>query len=164
MVSSDLYITVSLFCCYSWKIMTTDPWIPRISVCHPQCPLVRDYWQQLKHSTVHHFMTDLETGTVFTFSISELSRDKHIVPFVYTCILVVYFNMIQTPYPYTHLTQFYWMKEKFYTLTLVLLNQDMSCLCKQCRSRSVGFFRSQLIWICTVCHSVFEFVSTTWIN
>ena len=22
---------------------------------------------------------------------------------------------------------------------------------KQCRSRSVGFFRSQLIWICTVC-------------
>ena len=24
--------------------------------------------------------------------------------------------------------------------------------CKQCRSRSVGFFRSQLIWICTVCH------------
>ena len=24
-------------------------------------------------------------------------------------------------------------------LTLVLLNPDMSCLCKQCRSRSVGF-------------------------
>ena len=37
-------------------------------------------------------------------------------------------------------------------LTLVLLNPDMSCLCKQCRSRSVGFFRSQLIWICTICH------------
>ena len=36
--------------------------------------------------------------------------------------------------------------------TLVLLNPDMSCLCKQCRSRSVGFSRSQLIWICTVCH------------
>ena len=28
----------------------------------------------------------------------------------------------------------------------------MSCLCKQCRSRPVGFWRSQLIWICTVCH------------
>ena len=28
----------------------------------------------------------------------------------------------------------------------------MSCLCKQCRSRSVGFFKIQLIWICTVCH------------
>ena len=39
-------------------------------------------------------------------------------------------------------------------LTLVLLNRDMPCLCKQCSSRSVGFFRSQLIWICTVCHSI----------
>ena len=36
-------------------------------------------------------------------------------------------------------------------LTLALLNPDIPCLCKQCRSRSVGFFRSQLIWICTVC-------------
>ena len=26
----------------------------------------------------------------------------------------------------------------------------MYCLCKQCRSRSVGFWRSQLIWVCTV--------------
>ena len=37
-------------------------------------------------------------------------------------------------------------------LTQVMLNPGMPCLCKQCRSRSVGFFRSQLIWICTVCH------------
>ena len=37
-------------------------------------------------------------------------------------------------------------------LTLVLLNPDIPCLCQQCRSRSVGFFRSQLIWNCTVCH------------
>ena len=37
-------------------------------------------------------------------------------------------------------------------LTLVLLNPDISYICKQCRSRSVGFWRSQLIWICTVCH------------
>ena len=35
-------------------------------------------------------------------------------------------------------------------LTLVLLNPDIPCLCKQYRSRSVGFFRSQLIWIYTV--------------
>ena len=48
-------------------------------------------------------------------------------------------------------------------LTLVLLNQDMPYLCKQCRSRPVGFW-SQLIWIDTVCHSVFVFVSTTWIK
>ena len=49
-------------------------------------------------------------------------------------------------------------------LTLVLLNPDIPCLCKQCRSRSVGFWRSQLIWICTVCHGVCEFISTTWIK
>ena len=46
-------------------------------------------------------------------------------------------------------------------LTLVLLNPNILCLGKQCRSRSVGFWRSQLIWICTVCHWDFEFVSTT---
>ena len=49
-------------------------------------------------------------------------------------------------------------------LTLVLLNPDIPCLCKQCRSRSVGFSRSQLIWICTVCHTVYEFISTIWIK
>ena len=37
-------------------------------------------------------------------------------------------------------------------LTQDLLNSDMPCLCKQCRSSSFGFFRSQLIWICTVWH------------
>ena len=47
-------------------------------------------------------------------------------------------------------------------LTLVLLNPDRPCFCKQCRSRSVGFWRSQLIWICTVCHTVYEFMSTIW--
>ena len=49
-------------------------------------------------------------------------------------------------------------------LTLVLLNPDMLCICYQCRSRSVGFWRSQLIWICTVCHLESEFVSTSWIK
>ena len=33
-----------------------------------------------------------------------------------------------------------------------LAEHDMHCLSKQCRSRSVGFFRSQLTWIYTVCH------------
>ena len=33
-----------------------------------------------------------------------------------------------------------------------LAEHDMPCLSKQCRSRSLGFWRSQLIWICTVCH------------
>ena len=36
--------------------------------------------------------------------------------------------------------------------------------CKQCRSRSVGFWRSQLIWICTVCHQVCKFIATIWIK
>ena len=45
-------------------------------------------------------------------------------------------------------------------LTLVLLNPDIPCLCKQCRSRSVGFWRSQLIWICTVCHWECRFIAT----
>ena len=51
-------------------------------------------------------------------------------------------------------------------LTLVLLNPDIPCLCKQCRSRSVGFWKIQLIWICTVCHlvPVCEFISTIWIK
>ena len=40
-------------------------------------------------------------------------------------------------------------------LTLFLLNPDIPWLCKLCRSRSVGFWRSHLIWICTVCHSVY---------
>ena len=35
-------------------------------------------------------------------------------------------------------------------LTQVLLSLNMPCLCKQCRSRSVGFWRSQLIWICSL--------------
>ena len=46
----------------------------------------------------------------------------------------------------------YWQVIYYYFLTLVLLNPDIHCLCKQCRSRSVGFWRSQLIWIYTVCH------------
>ena len=46
----------------------------------------------------------------------------------------------------------------------VLLNPERPCYCKQCRSRSVGFWRSQLIWTCTVCHSVYELMSTIWIK
>ena len=49
-------------------------------------------------------------------------------------------------------------------VTLVLLNQNIPCLCKQCRSRSVGFWRSQMIWICTVCHSACDIMSIVWIK
>ena len=53
---------------------------------------------------------------------------------------------------------------KQWFLTLFLLNPDTSCFWKQFRSRSVGFWRNQLIWICTVCHWVWEFISTIWIK
>ena len=46
----------------------------------------------------------------------------------------------------------------FASLTLVLLNQDRHYLWKQCRSRSDGFFRSHLIRIYTVFHSVYELI------
>ena len=41
-----------------------------------------------------------------------------------------------------------------FIITLVLLNPDIPCLWKQFRSRLVGFCRSQLIRICTVCNVV----------
>ena len=53
---------------------------------------------------------------------------------------------------------------KIWILTLVLLSPDMPYLCKQCRSGSVSFWRSQLIWFYTVCHQVCEFDSTTLIK
>ena len=38
-----------------------------------------------------------------------------------------------------------WVQPKLLcNLTLVLLNPDISCICKQCRSRSVGFWRTDL--------------------
>ena len=49
-------------------------------------------------------------------------------------------------------------------LTLVLLYPDIHCLCKQCRSRLNGFWRSHLIWICMVCHSIYGIMSTIWIK
>ena len=45
-------------------------------------------------------------------------------------------------------------------LTLLQLSPDITCLCKQCRSRSVCLWGNQLIWICTVCHLVSEFIPT----
>ena len=35
-------------------------------------------------------------------------------------------------------------------LTQVLLNPDIPRLCKQCRARSAGFWRNQLVRICTI--------------
>ena len=40
------------------------------------------------------------------------------------------------------------------------MNLDRQCLWKQCRSRSDGFFRSHLIRVYTVFHSVYKFIWT----
>ena len=53
-----------------------------------------------------------------------------------------------------------WVYSLYSDLSVPMLNPDISCLCKQCRSRSVGFWRSQLNWICTVSLSVCEFIAT----
>ena len=53
-------------------------------------------------------------------------------------------------------------KHQYKTLTLVLLNLGMPNLCKQYRSRSYSFFRCQLLDL--HCHSVCEFVSTSWVK
>ena len=53
-------------------------------------------------------------------------------------------------YIWTAKVQTYIFTDRFYNPSLA--EHDMPCLSKQCRSRSVGFWRSQLIWICTVCH------------
>ena len=45
-----------------------------------------------------------------------------------------------------------------------LADYDVHWLSKQRRSRSIGFWRSQLIWICTVCHWICECLSKTWIK
>ena len=54
--------------------------------------------------------------------------------------------------------QEHYVLKSFYNnlLNLILLNPDMHCLCKQCRSRSFGVWRNQLIWIGTVYHSVYQ--------
>ena len=54
-----------------------------------------------------------------------------------------------------HMGTIYFCIEIF---TLVLLNPDKPCLCKQCRSRSVGFWRSQQIWMYTVIKYVYFFL------
>ena len=72
---------------------------------------------------------------------------------------------IQLTYSIVGYCRIYWWTEKALirlhrllylhmheALNLFLLNPDKPCLYKQCTSRSVAFFKSQLIWICTVYH------------
>ena len=66
----------------------------------------------------------------------------------HSCQKVHFLKRIETYWYYLHKNIFcgYWLDLSLWDLlTLVLLNPDMSCLCKQCRSRSVDLWRSQLI-------------------
>ena len=79
------------------------------------------------------------------------------------CIVLIVLNFVQTASFIKEDTLFHYLFHCCPTgmisiLTLVLLNPDIPWLCKQCRSRSVGFFWTQLIWICTVCHYLCEFI------
>ena len=95
-----------------------------------------------------------ETGFFFFFSQDNISTINHYLSFAECFFQRVKVNTSQAeakePVPNKAPPQ----PNQLTMLALVLLDPDMSCLCfcKQCRSRSVGFFRSQLIWICTVCH------------
>ena len=52
----------------------------------------------------------------------------------------------------------------FPKLTLVLLVPDKSCFFANSVNPNQLASSVYLIWICTVCHAVCEFVSTTWIK
>ena len=74
------------------------------------------------------------------------------------CLIRIY-NLVQFK---THFEQVVkWTCSNFNSS---LAEHDRPCLSKQCRSRSLGFWRSQLIWFCTVCHLICEFLSKTQIK
>ena len=120
---------------------------------------VDESWLIRTFSSCCTFLVKFTPETKYTFKLlfCDISRNPHFlntsiylheylwICFVQlTCMIRSNWHEITNPI-------FYEKKWKI-LLILVLLNLDISCLCKQCRSRSVGFWRSQLIWICTVCH------------
>ena len=78
--------------------------------------------------------------------ISSISSASSSVPFAPFCLF--------------SLRQYKMIHKGWHVFNPSLAEHDMPCLSKHCRSRSVGFWRSQLIWICTVCHTVCEFIAT----
>ena len=98
-----------------------------------------------------------ELKTLFKWQCTQNKTKKRI--FILTSGLSANHNCSRRHFDFC-LHSFRENKAWYSMLTLFLLNLHMSCLCKQCRSRSVGFWRSQLIWICTVCHQVCKFIAT----
>ena len=58
---------------------------------------------------------------------------------------------------------FFKIGHKQVKLTLVLLNQKYPAFANSVDPDQLAS-EEQLIWICTVCHQVFEFKRTTWIK
>ena len=106
-------------------------------------------FRQWSESSLGKFWTDKDTKLLHADNEdSTQPAQKHVLIWVLTCstcpkVCFLSWNL--------HIPIF-WHTSAKKVLTLVLLNPDLPCLCKQCRSRSVGFWRSQLTWICTVCH------------
>ena len=75
------------------------------------------------------------------------------------------FSIVKMNANYTEISfvQIFWISQYSCETSVIQTNpslakHDMPCFSKQCRSRSVGFWRSQLIWICTV----IKYVNLLW--
>ena len=141
---------------YLW-IQLIRPLFKEIHICNKRCTHL---CYSIMLVFLHGSLGSLELLMLINIFIKEC-----IVPFQVCWIIILFFGtLFRTVSVNCGYCVLFWQKKtaRFkYCLTLVLA---MYCLCKQCRSRSVGFWRSQLIWVYTVCHSVCEFVSTTWIK
>ena len=102
----------------------------------------------------------LTVATDFLLEVNFFRRGcSKVVKRARTCNLIAIANAI-TWSDVQRRSQYMWFIRHFQTYHIgkavpfnpSLAEHDRPCLSKQCRSRSVGFWRSQLIWICTVCH------------
>ena len=83
----------------------------------------------------------------------EIRKKSPVSPLSGAMILYLWTNTLncglwsESKLSVTHLVDLRHVSGLVESLTLVLLNPDMPCLCKQCRSREVGFWRNALFAI-----------------
>ena len=126
-------------------------------LCLPSCFLIFD-WNPFASKDMSKF----KDGRVHVRSLGMKGLNHNCVIFYAVTFYYAYVKKSllafysKTSMTRTQLTRLPWLIrtcfESFWnssdSLTLVLLNLYISCLCKQRRSRSVCFW----IWICTICH------------
>ena len=102
------------------------------------------------------FRKTVQSGVILGHTVKDVARWR----FIFILKIVNRYTMYESKYMQS-LKQFA-VHEVFsvYVLNHCPAEPGYTLLCKQCRSRSVGFWRNQLIWICTVCHHVCEFIAT----